>query len=724
MPFPGIISRICVHPCTEVCLRSQAGDPIDIRALERACMSHASPEPEKSRPMPRRQGRVAVLGGGISGLTAAHDLARKGYQVTIFEAGGQLGGSIWRADPRDLPPEVIEADLAVIHELGIQVEYNSPVGRPGGENLSQLRRRYDAVYVAIGAHSDETLGLGLDESGRVAVDPVTFATSTGGVFAGGGLLWGKDMRSSVTSISEGRRAAISVDRFLQEVSLTASRQNEGPYTTRLFTSLEGVEPADVVDMADPEEGYEWHETIQEAKRCLQCECMECVKACEYLKHYGRYPRKYVREVYNNLSIVKGTRFANKLINSCALCGLCGEICPEGLDMGSVIRPARQQMVREKRMPPSAHDFALRDLAFNTGDDFRLVRNQPGTASSQYVFFPGCQLSASRPEAVRQIYSHLSRGLDGGVGLMLGCCGAPADWAGRPDLFENVLAGIRAARDSLGTPRLILGCPSCYQVFKTNLPDVEIVSLWEILAGMDLPPGAQSGDGRTVTIHDPCTARHEPGLQDSARALVERLGYRIEELKYSRGKTVCCSYGGHMWLANPEVGRKVVDRRITESPLDYVTYCAMCRDFFAARGKPAFHVLDLLFGGTQASTVLAGPGYSQRHENRSRLKRQLLRELWGETMDDPQAYATIKLVMSEEVRSRLEERLILTEDIQKVIEHAERTHSRLANRKTGRYLAYYKPNSVTYWVEYTPEDGAFIIHNAYSHRMEVDGSPAA
>ena len=51
--------------------------------------------------------------------------------------------------------------------------------------------------------------------------------------------------------------------------------------------------------------------------------MECVKACEYLKHYGRYPRKYVREVYNNLSIVKGTRFANKLINSCALCGLCG-----------------------------------------------------------------------------------------------------------------------------------------------------------------------------------------------------------------------------------------------------------------------------------------------------------------------------------------------------------------------------------------------------------------
>ena len=68
--------------------------------------------------------------------------------------------------------------------------------------------------------------------------------------------------------------------------------------------------------------------MDEAKRCLQCECLECVKVCAYLERFGAYPKKYAREIYNNESIVMGTRQANKLINSCSLCGLCEEVCPE------------------------------------------------------------------------------------------------------------------------------------------------------------------------------------------------------------------------------------------------------------------------------------------------------------------------------------------------------------------------------------------------------------
>jgi hypothetical protein len=258
------------------------------------------------------------------------------------------------------------------------------------------------------------------------------------------------------------------------------------------------------------------------------------------------------------------------------------------------------------------------------------------------------------------------------------------------------------------------------VFKTHLPEVEIVSLWELLAQNGLPAEAMPGDGRTLAIHDPCTARHEPAIQDAARQIVTQLGYTLEEFKFSRQKTVCCSYGGHMWLANPGVGHKVVDRRVAESPHDYVTYCAMCRDFFAGRGKSTFHLLDLIYEGPTALAGGVGPTYSQRHENRAHLKAKLLKELWGESMDDIQSYESIKLVIPPDIQLRLETRLILVEDLQKVIEYAERSGARLLNRKTGHYLAYYKPTTVTYWVEYSPQGDTFVIHNAYSHRMEVGG----
>ena len=71
-----------------------------------------------------------------------------------------------------------------------------------------------------------------------------------------------------------------------------------------------------------------------------------------------------------------------------------------------------------------------------------------------------------------------------------------------------------------------------------------------------------------------------------------------------------------------------------------------------------------------------------------------------------------------MRARLEQRLILTEDIQRVIAHAEQTGRKLLNRETGHWLAYHKPTSVTYWVEYAAQGEAFVIYNAYSHRMEI------
>ncbi len=340
------------------------------------------------------------------------------------------------------------------------------------------------------------------------------------------------------------------------------------------------------------------------------------------------------------------------------------------------------------MPVSAHDFALRDMEFSNSDKFTLARHAPGAPASDLLFFPGCQLSASEPHYVEQIYAWLQATVPAksGVGLMLRCCGAPAEWAGRTDLFQTALAEFAAEYDKMGQPRLVMACSSCQQIFKTHLPDIKIVSLWELIDEYGLPNPPPVADTLTpLAVHDPCTARHEAHMQDSVRRILARLGYQLEELPLSRDKTECCSYGGLMWLANREVSAKVIERRAAASPRDYVAYCAMCRDFLAGSGKPTWHLLDLIFAGGEASR--SGPGYSQRHENRARLKRKLLKELWSEEMDDhPPAYEAIELIIMEAAAERLEQRLILVEDIQQVIEAAERTGRKLLRPDSGHFLA--------------------------------------
>ena len=717
VPFPGIVSRVCDQPCRSVCKRKEAGEPLAVVAIEKACLDYAAELPEKIAALPKKEKRVAVLGGGLSGLTAAFDLARKGYAVVVFEKGPHPGGSLWRFPEDKLPGEIIARDLQVLETVGVEVRLNTTVGKD--ISFDAICGDFDAVYVATGAEASDVFGLATDAEGRIAADSATLATDREGVFAGGGLRRAGGERSPIHSISDGRIAAISIDRFLQKVSLTASRVREGPFPTRLYTSTEGVEPLAATPMSGPGEGYSREEAAREASRCLQCQCLECVKVCEYLSSFRAYPKKYVRQIYNNLSIVMGHRNANKLINSCSLCGLCQEVCPEDLHMGLVCKTARETMVNQGKMPPSAHDFPLRDMQFSNGEKCAFARRQPGTDQSRFIFFPGCQLAASAPEHVKDVYALLTQKLSGGVGFMSRCCGAPADWSGRMELFQSTREDFLALWREMGSPRLILACSTCYEIFKTHLPDVAIISLWEMLDSLGLPESVKVEKREVIAVHDACTTRHESAIQESVRNILHRLGFEIEELPLSRDKTECCGYGGLMFFANPDLAKSAIRRRIEESPRDYLAYCAMCRDYLAFSGKRTLHLLDLIFGTPRDEAALRkGPVYSQRHENRVRLKNAMLREWWGETTAEAQGYESIRLKISDEMQKRMEERLILVEDLQQVIDAAERTGYKLLNRNTDRFIAHYKPASVTYWVEYSPSGDEFVIHNAYSHRMEI------
>jgi NADPH-dependent glutamate synthase beta subunit-like oxidoreductase/NAD-dependent dihydropyrimidine dehydrogenase PreA subunit len=171
-PLASICGRVCAHPCEAACRRGEIDKPISIRALKRFLTERYGPEskhPGGLRPTPagKLPFKVAVVGGGPVGLSAAHDLALMGYAVTIFEAAPVAGGMLYLGIPEyRLPRDVVEAQVREILETGdITLRLNQAAGRDF--SIAELRRRgFDAVLIAIGAHRSRDLSIpGVDLDG-------------------------------------------------------------------------------------------------------------------------------------------------------------------------------------------------------------------------------------------------------------------------------------------------------------------------------------------------------------------------------------------------------------------------------------------------------------------------------------------------------------------------------------------------------------------------------
>jgi Fe-S oxidoreductase len=700
LPLPGVLARICDAPCRPACLRSERGGGLAMGELERFCAGHATRTPRLVR-LPDRGKTVAVCGAGLAGLAAAWDLARKGFTVTLFTHAPVR--VLLDRFPDRLPPQALDEALDGLSRLGVTLAPAPEVDRAAAEAALRV---FAAVILDPEQCPYESLGLGTS-------DPATLATNLPGLFAAPR----PDTDSPVALAALGRRAANSVERHVQGASLAAGREREGVFASRLFTNISQV--VDLAPVPAPSAGYGPDQARAEAGRCLNCQCLECVRHCAYLEHYGSYPKVYARRVFNNEAIVMGSRQANEFINSCMLCGLCEEVCPKDFAVADLCLTARQGMVARGRMPPSAHDFALRDMASANGERCALARPAPGQEASPVALFPGCQLAASDPGAVQRAYAHLRAALPGGTGLLLRCCGAPARWAGQTEAAERAAAGLRADWEGLGRPHLAAACPSCVLGLKAELPEARVSSLWEVLAEAGLPADV-AAPGRTLAVHDPCASRRDPAQRRALRGLLDRLDVAWTEPERSGDLTECCGFGGLLVHANPSLGAEVARLRAQAATEDFVTTCAMCRDLLARAGKRSLHLLDLLTPGPDPDPAARpAPGHSERRENRARLKEALMREVWNEAAPGPEPWDRVAVAFTPEAAARLEERRILRSDVQKALLAMERSGRFLANTATGRRLAAHRPMAVTYWVECEPDGaGGYLVHNAWCHRMQV------
>ncbi len=733
MPFPRILGRICDHPCESTCRRNEVGEAIAISALERACVETAR-EKVRGVMLPRKQTRVAIIGSGLASLTAAWDLVRKGYQVTVFEPTGRLGGNLWNYPESVLPPEVIAGELKLLEEIGATIELLSDIS--GSSRIATLRGEFDALFVGLDTVGVNCNGLERDDKGSVWCNVLTRGTSMEGVFAGGNSIR-NGRPSPIYDVLDGRKAATSIDRYTMNINLENGRELEGPYPSRLYTNTSGISPLARVPAIGAISGYSVEEAMSEAGRCIQCECLECVKVCLYLDRNNGYPKKYARQVFNSEYVMFGRAHTKNLfVNSCSSCGLCETVCPNNFNVGEMMQRERRTFLKKEFMPPSFHEFALLDMEYSNSQRCALCRHEPGRDESAWLYFPSCQLSATTPLEIESSYAYLREKLEGGVGIMLGCCGAPARWAGRDDLFQEAQAAIRAQWERMGRPRVITACSTCRTLFQDNQPEMETHTLWELIGEHGLPPGHLTNNGATVSITDPCMARHDGETHRQVRSLARSLGFAINELPLSGEKAECCGFGGLMFNADPALAQDVVRHRTTAidppdtsyyQPTvmdnDYLAYCAMCRDNLAAGGKRTSHLIEQLFPAEGLGDP-AGRGWiswTERRHNRAALRENILRQQGEPGGAGAEEHDRITLVMTEDVRRTADKRRILESDIKRVIDHAETSGRKLHNATSGVYRGYLKFGNVTFWVEYTPVEGGYRVHNAYCHRMNIVGT---
>lgn len=667
--FPALVSRLCSAPCGSKC-----GAKLSLPLLERSTIDFTRSKDPVCFSLPKQDKRVAVVGASLGGLACALRLAEKQYSVTIFESDALPGGSARSI----LPWEEIE------EELRLQFQYVSCAYIPNHpiENAAELAEQFDAVYLASG---------------------VTIPPLGRNVFAAG------KRDSSIAGLAAGLKDYQQILWFLQ----TGTEKPGAPLSFRpgFDAPIPSPEaPAPVI----PGNGnyYSKAQARQEAARCTGCNCSACIDSCVLLQQYGQSPVNLARDIGISTNMFPETQghAAMREIGSCSDCGLCKEVCPVGIDIGKIIMNARRILRDRQELPPAHHGYWLRDMAFANSPE-AAVFHLPESGKCGYLFFPGCQSGGSDPRYVTMTYQRLQACLPN-TGLLLRCCGAPAFWAGEQELFQHELNVLRQYWLDAGKPTLLLSCPSCYRTLRDHLPEIPVKMIYELEtvepAGIDCY--------ETAAVFDPCASRNYPELQVAVRNIARKCHLQLEERVSAQNLAQCCSWGGHGYCVNKLYVKQQVQQQSAESSLPYICYCTNCRDIFAARGKDCRHILDYILGINPAPRP--APTVTERRGNRRNLK-QMLAAAYQLPEPITEAKPSMTLHMSQAVRAKINDDLILEEDLCAVIAECEKTKRYLENPENGHLIGHCKLGYLTYWVEFSKSDApGYTIYNAYAHRMSI------
>ncbi len=569
--------------------------------------------------------RVVVIGGGNVAMDVARTLRRIGatdVKTFCLEHRDQMPAHEWEvleAEEEGVsvncswgPAEILGDDgkvSGVRFQPCLQVFDEQGRFAPRCDPSRHFDVEADAVVMAVGLTADSAFvpaesGVEKERSGRFKVDPLTLETSVAGVFAAGDAAirpW-----LAIEAMAQGEKAAVSIHRFLQGEDMREGRDFEGAYETWLEKDVEGEEilPRVATRMLPPEErvkgfdevnlGFDEEMAKKEASRCFQCECKECMKECLMLNDFCECPKELFEEILQSGEV-------DPLIPySCNMCNQCTLECPREFKLSDRFFDIRKEMVKAGTGPLKGHNPIHIHQKLGFSPVFNVSVPDTKAGFTKRVFFPGCSLPSYNPEAVGQVLEFLQEKLPG-TGAVLKCCGKPTKAMGMMDAFHDRFKDAVEEIEKLGADEIVVACQSCYSTFKQYCPDKKVVSLWDLFRETGVPgmsKGIGKDSGITVAVHDSCVTRDVPEIHDGVRYVLSELGYEVEELPHTRENTRCCGFGGMIVPVNPDLAKRVMDRRAQEAESEHVvTYCAACRASMVAGGKKGLHLLDLVFGGS-------------------------------------------------------------------------------------------------------------------------------
>lgn len=329
-----------------------------------------------------------------------------------------------------------------------------------------------------------------------------------------------------------------------------------------------------------------------ADKCLDCKL--CMKECVMLNDYTYSPKNLFQE-YAKRGYME---MPKEIAYSCNMCNQCTMVCPKDLDLKDVFMDMRREYVdaNEGKSPMKGHKAVAVHQYLGYTKLFNTTVNSK--KKMKYLFYPGCSLSSYNSKHVERVFKYLNEKFEGEVGALLTCCGKPLKAMGEEEKFQERLKSSLDKFEELGAEKIVVACQSCYKIF-SQYAKQEVVSLWTLLGEIGVPKesmGIGKDSDVVFNIHDSCPTRDVPEIHEGVRKVIAELGYKVEELKHSKGNTRCCGLGGMVAPAVPDISKQVTKRRAQESTTGHmVSYCAGCREAMERGGVDSLHILDLVFG---------------------------------------------------------------------------------------------------------------------------------
>lgn len=341
-------------------------------------------------------------------------------------------------------------------------------------------------------------------------------------------------------------------------------------------------------------------------------CGKCVRECAFLRKYGT-PKAIAA------SFDASDRQSLDRCFECSLCGLCSAVCPEKLDVDGLFLEMRREAVDRNLGAYPEHKPLLTYEKLGTSSRFSLYRLPHGCRT---IFFPGCSLPGTRPEAVHSLLA-LMQQADPSLGVVFDCCMKPSHSLGRERYASSMFEEMNQWLLGHGVQEVLVACPNCQVMFERYGHGLRVRTAWEALAESGLQPERAQG---TVTVHDPCVIRHAEPVHQAVRTLLKRQGVVVEEMRHFGRTTVCCGKGGAVNLLQPALAAQWGELRKKEAEgRRVISYCAGCVQALEEH-TPANHLVDLLFAPRQ---TLAGKKKGAKapltYLNRLRLKMSFKRK---------------------------------------------------------------------------------------------------